>query len=579
MVRKIISIFILFIITAGSIFSISTTAISKNQEKDKSSYSQFSNNEPFEGYTLFSPEYSTKTFLIDIDGEIVHSWDSNYIQGLPVYLLENGNLIRGCSKFDNPRFVAGGFTGCVEIFDWNRVLLWEFDYSTDQYCLHHDIEVLPDGNVLMIAWEYKTRIEAIVAGKNPKNIQGEQLWPDHIIEVKPAGFSGGTIVWEWHVWDHLVQDYDSSKENYGVVADHPELIDINSGGRHADFNHINSIDYNADFDQILLSSHNQNEIWIIDHSTTVEEAAGHSGGKYGKGGDLLYRWGNPQVYDAGSSVDQKFFGQHDAQWIESGCPGEGNILVFNNGQGRLDGKYSSIDEIVPPVNDNGNYDYTVGSPYAPEEQMWIYTADNPNDFYSPKVSGSERLPNGNTLICMGDSGIFFEVTLEKETIWEYINTYPNMKSNNVFKIHRYGLDYPGLTVLFQRPNKPSMPNGSNSGIIGNEYFYSSITTDPDDDEIFYWFDWGDGSNSGWIGPYDSGDNAIASHIWDKIGIYEICVKAKDIHGFESEWSDPLPVTMPRNKAYINTPFLNLLQQHLNLFPIIRLLLQQLLGLQ
>jgi len=62
------------------------------------------------------------------------------------------------------------------------------------------------------------------------------------------------------------------------VADHPELIDINFGGRHADWNHLNSIDYNEEFDQILLSSHNQNEIWVIDHSTTTEEAAGHTGG-------------------------------------------------------------------------------------------------------------------------------------------------------------------------------------------------------------------------------------------------------------------------------------------------------------
>jgi len=408
----------------------------------------FNDPRAFEGYTLFSPEYSTNTHLINNSGEIVHTWGSNYIQGLAVYLLENGNLIRSDLPDFNPTFISGGISGRVEIFDWNGTLVWYFEYSTDQHCLHHDIEALPNGNILMIAWEYKTATESIVAGRNPDLLHDGELWPDHIIEVEPTGTSGGDIVWEWHVWDHLIQDYDSTKENYGVVADHPELIDINFGGRHADWNHLNSIDYNEEFDQILLSSHNQNEIWVIDHSTTVEEAASHTGGRYNRGGDLLYRWGNPRVYRAGGPSDQKFFGQHDAQWIESGCPGEGNILVFNNcnrGQGY---QYSSVDEIIPPVDENGNYSITPGSAYEPKKQIWIYTAENPADFFSGHISGAQRLPNGNTLICSGANGIFFEVTLNKQIVWEYVNQLPNLIDNHVFKICRYAPDYPGLENLF-----------------------------------------------------------------------------------------------------------------------------------
>lgn len=408
----------------------------------------FNDPRAFEGYTLFSPEYSTNTYLINNSGEIVHTWGSNYIQGLAVYLLENGNLIRSDLPGANPTFLSGGVSGRVEIFDWNGTLVWYFEYSTNQYCLHHDIEVLPDGNILMIAWEYKTAEEAIAAGRNPDLLHDGELWPDHIIEVEPTGTSGGNIVWEWHVWDHLIQDYDSAKENYGVVADHPELIDINFGGRHADWNHLNSIDYNEEFDQILLSSHNQNEIWVIDHSTTTEEAAGCTGGRYGNGGDILYRWGNPQAYRAGGRNDQKFFGQHDAQWIESGCPGEGNILVFNNcnrGQGY---QYSSVDEIIPPVDENGNYFITPGSAYEPKKQIWIYTAENPADFFSGHISGAQRLPNGNTLICSGANGIFFEVTINKQIVWEYVNQIPNLIDNHVFKICRYAPDYAGLENLF-----------------------------------------------------------------------------------------------------------------------------------
>ena len=105
---------------------------------------------------------------------------------------------------------------------------------------------------------------------------------------------------------------------------------MGGGGVSADWNHVNSVQYNAELDQIILSSHNQNEIWIIDHSTTVEEASGHTGGVYGKGGDFLYRWGNPSIYGRGTSNDTKLGGQHDAHWIANGLPGAGNILIFNN---------------------------------------------------------------------------------------------------------------------------------------------------------------------------------------------------------------------------------------------------------
>ena len=104
-----------------------------------------------------------------------------------------------------------------------------------------------------------------------------------------------------------------------------------------DWNHTNSVAYNAALDQIMLSVHSFHEIWVIDHSTTTAEAAGSTGGKRGKGGDLLYRWGNPVVYHAGKVSDQQLFGQHHAHWIPPGRPGAGNLLVFNNGSRRPGG--------------------------------------------------------------------------------------------------------------------------------------------------------------------------------------------------------------------------------------------------
>lgn len=391
----------------------------------------YNNENSYEGYTLFTPEYSSKTYLINNDGEIVHTWKSNHIQGFAVYLQENGDLFRSDMPHINSIFISGGVSGCVEKFDWNGNIIWYFEYSNNQHCLHHDIEVLPNGNVLMIAWEYKTIAEAIKAGRNPKLLPQGRLWPDHIIEVEPNGSNGGDIVWEWHVWDHLVQDYDASKPNYVTVVDHPELLDLNFTGNRgpaqgrADWNHINSIDYNAELDQIVLSVHTFSEIWIIDHSTTTAEAASHSGG-------LLYRWGNPQAYQAGNADDQQLFAQHDAHWIENGLPGAGHILIFNNGDQRIR-PYSSVDEIIPPVNTEGNYEFDAARIYGPAAPVWSYSASG---FFSANISGAQRLPNGNTLICSGANGIIFEVTPNKRVVWEYVNALSQPRKE-IFRAYRY----------------------------------------------------------------------------------------------------------------------------------------------
>ncbi len=125
-------------------------------------------------------------------------------------------------------------------------------------------------------------------------------------------------------------------------------------------------------------------------------------------------------------------------------------------------------------------------------------------------------------------------------------------------------------VINDPPNKPTI-TGPTSGKTGNSYTYSASTTDPDGDQIYYLFDWDDGSDSGWKGPYNSGQTASVSHVWIVQGTYQIKVKAKDINGAEGVWSDPLPISMPRNKA-INTPFLRFLEQHPRMFLILRYLL-------
>ena len=110
----------------------------------------------------------------------------------------------------------------------------------------------------------------------------------------------------------------------------------------------------------------------------------------------------------------------------------------------------------------------------------------------------------------------------------------------------------------QPPNKPTQPSGQTNGKVGTSYSYSSNAVDPDGNQIYYWFDWGDGTNSGWIGPYISGTAGSSSHIWTTKGNYNIRVKAKDDpHGAVSVWSDTLSVTMPRTRTSYCMQFLDM----------------------
>jgi len=415
----------------------------------------------YEGYTLFMQNRSTTACLIDNYGREVHRWETSYMPALSVFLLENGELL--CTA----RLVSAGagYGGLVQKLDWDGSVLWEYQYYDSVRLQHHDIEPMPNGNVLLLAWENKSRAEAIAAGQD-STFLGDSLCPMHLVEVQPTGPTTGDIVWEWHAWDHLIQDHDAAKDNYGVVEDHPELIDLNFPPDHSasDWNHGNSVTYNPDLDQVLVSSRTFSEVWVIDHSTTSAEAASHAGGNSGKGGDLLYRWGNPQAYRAGTVDDQEFIGQHDARWIDPGSPGAGNIMVFNNGLGRPEGNYSTVDVIVPPVDGLGNYTPPApGEPFGPVAVDWMYIADPPENFYSGSLSGAERLPNGNTLICSGSSGEFFEVTLDGEIVWRYVNpmrpigplTQGEAPANNiVFRVVRYAPDYPGLAGRDLTPGAP-----------------------------------------------------------------------------------------------------------------------------
>ena len=408
-----------------------------------------------EGYNLIFPHNQPDVFLLNNCGELVHTWpdDEVYRPGNTVHLLEDGRLLKAKRRFDDiePEGIwAGGAGAMVELRSWDNELLWLFEQNDSLRRLHHAVEPMPNGNILMISWEQKSGEAAIAAGRDPDLLSQDRIWPDYLLEVDPDTDS---VVWEWHAWDHLIQDYDPAEANYGDPAEHPELIDINydTNDGHPDWMHVNAVDYNPELDQVMISVPTFSEVWVIDHSTTTEEAAGHTGGNSGRGGDLLYRWGNPSTYRQGSAEDQQLFYPHDLHWVKQ--PGyEGTIAAYNN---RVSVLYSTAVFFTPEYVDSA-YQYPL------QEGRWgPLEADravfHPDTFAmnSPILSSVQVLPNDNLLICSGRIGYSVELTPDNEVVWEYITplrggspvpqgTNLGISENLTFKMERYLPSYPAF---------------------------------------------------------------------------------------------------------------------------------------
>jgi hypothetical protein len=369
-------------------------------------------------YTLYSVMGSTTTQLMDTNGTVVKTWthSSTAKSGYSCYLMPGGYLWRSVAKTGNS-FTGGPINGQVQKVAWDGTLLWDYVYSTTDYCTHHDICPLPNGNVLLIAYD---RISAANVSAAGCKYSGE-VWSEKVVEIKPTGATTGDVVWEWKVWDHIVQNADASKPNYqSSLVNHPELLNVNYKTS-KDWIHMNGVDYNPILDQISVSSHNLNEWYLIDHSTTKAEAASHKGGNSGKGGDFLYRWGNPAAYEASGTAVLNV--THDAHWIPEGVPNAGRLVGFNN-KGVSSSK-SSVDQIVTPVN-GYNYDITLGSAFAPS----TYDRHACNG-YTSNAGCSEQLPNGNMMVCIALSGTVYEIDPKGTSIWT------KTVAGSIQQAHRY----------------------------------------------------------------------------------------------------------------------------------------------
>jgi hypothetical protein len=414
------------------------------------------------GYTLFSPNQSFKTYLIENCGLRVHEWSSALQPGMMAYLMADGNLVRSGRDYSNLSFASnGGNGGYFEILDWWSQRLWVYKLSDSRQLAHHDFTTLPNGNLLVIVWEKFDFSDCKLAGRDTATIPDNEIWSEAIYELQPIFPDSAKVIWEWHVWDHLVQDFDPTRNNFSSVADHPERMDINylgiSQGSN-DWLHANTIAYNPARDEIVITFRETSEFVVIDHSTTTVEAAGTTGGNRGKGGDFLYRWGNPEAYRRGTGADRRLFEPHDAHWIDDTMPHGGEFIIFNNGFTRP-GYYSSVEFVQAPLDSLGNY--TIGgSAFLPDSAQTTFRTNPGDTIDSGLMGGAQMLSNGNLLVSQAVHGRFVEFDSQATKVWDYVNpamalgtfvmqgnpvpVNGNSWSNAVFKSRKYLPNYPGL---------------------------------------------------------------------------------------------------------------------------------------
>lgn len=423
------------------------------------SYKQYKS---YDGLNLIYPHNQPNVYLLNNCGEIVHTWEGEPDDrpGNTAYLLEDGRLIKTKrnANVTSDRIWAGGGGATVEIRDWDNNLEWSYTMNDSLRRLHHDIAVIEKNNrltILMLAWEIKNLDEIIEAGRDTTGMAAQELWPDFLIEIDPAT---DEVVWEWHAWDHLIQDFDPSKNNFGVIGDNPGRFDVNldrNGLGNADWMHSNSIDWDPANDNVLLSVPYFNEVYIIDHTTTTEQAATNVGGLSKIGGDIMFRWGNPINYDQGDSTHQTLFFQHDAAFIDDFVdgfdPNFGKVSVFNNQAGS---NFSTANIFAPSFE---MYDWAYlkeNNRFLPNDhEITLTHPEDPTRLYSTGLSSVQYLNNGNYLITSGRFGYTFELTPDNEIVWEYITPTrgPNrveqgdttlMINNNLtFRVFRYPMNY------------------------------------------------------------------------------------------------------------------------------------------
>jgi hypothetical protein len=410
---------------------------------------------PYNGFNFYGTDAGTSCKLVDMNGKVIHTWNSSYPLMDKAYLLRDSSVLWPCvDNGDNGNGVFDAGTGIFiveqggrfQIIKWDGTVAWDYSYHSTTYMPHHDCYPYYYTNDP----KEKPSIFAVVATKESDGTIAEK-----VVEIKPTGDTTAQIKWEWHAWDHMT---DNGK-------DKPELLDINkggggmgsffpigpgpvdttvktsSGGKGTEWLHANYVRYNPGLDQVLVNFKYLNEFVIVDHGTTIAQATAHTGGKYGKGGDILYRWGCPSNY--GDSGTQYLNGQHSACWIPNympgtrkPLPGAGHIIVISNSSVPAVGY-----EVAIPQT-NGVYSRQAGQAYGPSAPTKIFNISQ----VAANEGTLERLPNGNTFFFRGlsmgtgSSVACFEYDTSWTSVW-------SLKGITAYQCFRYDSAYMGSTTL------------------------------------------------------------------------------------------------------------------------------------
>jgi hypothetical protein len=330
---------------------------------------QYDSSKAYNGYTVFTPfkfgpGTSWTTWVIDMEGNVVHSFNRPYGPGLHAYLLEEGNWLRGAqvpaaTAADTYGVLTGPRCGRLEELDWNGNLLWGYDHFDENSISHHDFHKIWNNQLgeytyIMNTFERKSATDAINLGGDPiyqsdweEGTDGLSWSLDGIIEVNQAG----EVIWFWSFGDHLVTT-DPADTALAVefldatgradmlnspalevadmagIAANPQKLDINwetpYGGPTTDWTHCNSLDYNQALDQIVVNAKHMSEFYVIDHGgtfvSTTDWTANYAAAR-SAAGDFIYRFGNPSAYNQGLAPgyhdegEQQMYASHDIQWI------------------------------------------------------------------------------------------------------------------------------------------------------------------------------------------------------------------------------------------------------------------------
>lgn len=357
------------------------------------------------GYILAIENGKKTCYLIDHLGQKLRTWNFELPLGQDAELAPDGSLY-GLFQVPDPNkdMTFGGKSGLVRKINTSNQVVWEFKISSDNEITHHDLELLPNGNLLVLVWHRILKEESAQLGY----ISDHDLFVEKVVEINP---DLDEIVWEWNSWDHIVQNKTPDHPSFGEPVDHKNKIDIMYNYQSdyhrfieiGDIMHANGLTYLPELDLIAISINFYNEVWFIDHSISKAEARGSIGGRFNVGGDLVYRLGNPKAY--GVSVPKLLDFNHHPSFVRSD-KGNGLLIFNNNGAER---RSKAMEFELPSFSD-------IPLEIGPSPKL-VFEYSNDEMFFEI-VGGAMRLPNGNTLICEGDFG-FWEVNSAGQLLWKY----------------------------------------------------------------------------------------------------------------------------------------------------------------